>query len=111
MLGLGGFKEKLEQAKIKAEETKSRLDSVHVEGKSGEYVRVISTANSRVVQILLNEEAKQMSADELSRHTLVATNNALEKARNINEVEMAAVARDAMPNIPGMPNMGSLFNK
>lgn len=110
MLGLGGFKEKLEQAKQKAEETKVRLDSVQVEGASGEYLRVISTANSRIVQILLNEEAKTFSAEELSRHTLVATNNALEKARNIHDAEMAAVAKEAMPNIPGMPNMGKLFN-
>ncbi len=109
MLGLGGFKEKIEQAKIKAEETKQRLDSVHVDGSSGEYVRVISTANSRIVQILLNDEAKTFGADELSRHTLVATNNALEKARNIHDTEMAAVARDAMPNIPGMPSLGNMF--
>lgn len=109
MLGLGGLKEKLELAKQKAEATKLRLDSVHVEGASGEYVRVISTANSRIVQILLNDEAKSFSADELSRHTLVAANNALEKARSINEAEMAAVARESMPNIPGMPSLGSMF--
>ncbi|MFT6138090.1 MAG: DNA-binding protein YbaB [Salibacteraceae bacterium] len=109
MLGLGGIKEKLEQAKLKAEATKLRLDSVHVEGASGEYVRVISTANSRIVQILLNDKAKTFSAGELSRHTLVATNVALEKARSINEAEMAAVARETMPNIPGMPNLESMF--
>jgi DNA-binding protein YbaB len=109
MLGLGGIKEKLEQAKVKAEETKLRLDTVYVEGTSGEYVRVISTANSRIVQILLNDEAKTFSAEELSRHTLVATNNALEKARSINEAEMAAIARESMPNIPGMPSIGNMF--
>ena len=109
MLGLGEIKEKLEQAKVKAEETKLRLDTVYVEGASGEYVRVISTANSRIVQILLNDEAKTFSAEELSRHTLVATNNALEKARSINEAEMAAIARESMPNIPGMPSLGNMF--
>lgn len=109
MFGLGNFKEKIEEAKRKAEETKTRLDSVHVEGSSGDFVRVICTANSRVVQILLNDEAKSFGADELSRHTLVATNNALEKARSISEAEMAAVAREAMPNIPGMPGLGNMF--
>ncbi|MDB9984224.1 YbaB/EbfC family nucleoid-associated protein [bacterium] len=109
MLGLGGLKEKLEEAKVKAEETKLRLDSVHVEGASGEYVRVISTANSRIVQILLNDEAKTFNAEDLSRHILLATNSALEKARSINEAEMAAVAREAMPNIPGMPSLGNMF--
>ncbi|MAZ37100.1 YbaB/EbfC family nucleoid-associated protein [Salibacteraceae bacterium] len=109
MLGLGGLKEKLEEAKVKAEATKLRLDSVHVEGASGEYVRVISTANSRIVQILLNDEAKTFNAEDLSRHILLATNSALEKARSINEAEMAAVAREAMPNIPGMPSLGNMF--
>jgi len=109
MLGLGGLKEKLEEAKVKAEATKLRLDSVHVEGASGEYVRVISTANSRIVQILLNDEAKTFNAEDLSRHILLATNSALKKARSINEAEMAAVAREAMPNIPGMPSLGNMF--
>jgi len=39
----------------------------------------------------------------------VATNVALEKARSINETEMAAVARATMPNIPGMPSLESMF--
>ncbi|MBD81595.1 MAG: hypothetical protein CL840_21935 [Crocinitomicaceae bacterium] len=109
MLGLGGFKEKLEAAKRKAEETKLRLDSVYVEGSSGDFVKVISTANSRVMQIIVSDEAKEFAQDELCRHIQIATNESLEKARGIYEVEMAAVAKDAMPNIPGMPNLGSMF--
>ena len=109
MFGLGGLKEKMEEAKKKAEETKVRLDSVHVEGKSGDYVSVISTANSRILQVIIKEEAKSFGADELGRHMLVATNNALVNAKSIFEAEMGAVAREAMPNIPGMPNMGKMF--
>lgn len=109
MFGLGGLKEKMEEAKRKAEETKARLDSVHVNGKSGDYVTVICTANSQVLQVIISEEAKSFSADELSRHMLVATNNALDNAKSIFEAEMGAIAREAMPNIPGMPNMGKMF--
>jgi len=29
-------------------------------------------------------------------------NKAIERATNINEAELAAVAKDGMPNIPGM---------
>lgn len=111
MFGLNGLKEKMEEAQRKAADAKTRLDSVHVEGNSGSYVKVISTANSRIIQVIVSEEAKDFGADELSRHMLVATNNALENAKSIFEAEMSALAREAMPNIPGMPNMGGMFNK
>ncbi|MGB0404158.1 MAG: YbaB/EbfC family nucleoid-associated protein [Salibacteraceae bacterium] len=109
MFGLGNIKEKLEEAKIKAEETKARLDSVHVEGNSGDFVTVIATANSQILQVMIKQEAQSISTDELGRHMLVATNNALVNARAVYEAEMGAVARDAMPNIPGMPNLGNMF--
>lgn len=111
MFGINGLKEKLEQAQVKAEETKKRLDSVHVEGTSGDVVRVIATGNSRIIQVMVGEPGKGLTSDELARHMLVATNNALENARSIFEAEMGALARETMPNIPGMPNMGGLFNK
>ena len=57
MFGVGAIKEKLEEAKRKAEETKLRLDSVYVEGSSGDYAKVVSTANSKIMQIILNDEA------------------------------------------------------
>lgn len=109
MFGVGAIKEKLEEAKKKAEETKVRLDSVYVEGSSGDYVKVVSTANSKIMQILLNNEAKEFGKDELCRHIQIATNEALEKAKNVYEVEMAMVAKDAMPNIPGLGNLGGMF--
>jgi len=109
MFGVGAIKEKLEEAKRKAEETKLRLDTVYVEGSSGDYAKVVSTANSKIMQILLSSEAKEFGHDELCRHIQIATNEALEKARGIYEVEMAVVAKDAMPNIPGMGNLGGMF--
>ena len=39
MFGVGAIKEKLEEAKRKAEETKVRLDTVYVEGSSGDWSR------------------------------------------------------------------------
>lgn len=111
MFGLNGLKEKMEEAKRKAEETKSRLDTVHVEGSSGDLVRVVATGNSQVLQVMISQDAMDLSHEELGRHVLLATNNALNNARGIFEAEMGAVAREAMPNIPGMPNMGNLFNK
>jgi hypothetical protein len=33
-------------------------------------------------------------------------NKAIEKATNVNETELAAVAKEGMPNIPGMDMFG-----
>ncbi|UTW63215.1 YbaB/EbfC family nucleoid-associated protein [bacterium SCSIO 12741] len=109
MFGLGGFKEKLEEAKAKAEETKQRMNTVYVEGKSQSIVTVISTANSEIKDVQFSDEIREMDPEELADHVINATNKALQKAKNVYEAEMAAVAQDAMPNIPGMPGMKDLF--
>ena len=44
------------------------------------------------------EDAPAAFADYL----IIALNKALEKANNINEAEMAAAAKDGLPDIPGM---------
>ncbi|MGY8953472.1 MAG: YbaB/EbfC family nucleoid-associated protein [Flavobacteriales bacterium] len=109
MFGVGAIKEKLEEAKRKAEETKVRLDSVYVEGSSGGYAKVVSSANSRIMQIILKDEAKEFSHAELCRHIQIATNEALDKARGIYELEMSVVAKEALPNIPGLGGLGGMF--
>ena len=40
--------------------------------------------------------------DELEDYLIIALNNALEKATEINEAEMAAAAKGGLPDIPGM---------
>ena len=43
-----------------------------------------------------------MSDEEIEDYLLLALNKALEKAHSISETELAAAAKDGMPNIPGM---------
>ena len=40
--------------------------------------------------------------EEIEDYLLLALNKALEKAHRISETELAAAAKDGMPNIPGM---------
>ena len=99
---ISGMMDKLKEAQAKIEETKARLNTVLVDGESGNgKVKVTVTANREIRSInivneLLNEK------DELEDYLVIALNNALEKANEINEAEMAAAAKGGLPDIPGM---------
>ncbi len=95
---MGKFKE----AQQKIEETKARLNTVLVDGESGNgKVKVTVTANREIRNIAINDELLKDS-DELEDYLVIALNNALEKANEIHEAEMAAAAKGGMPDIPGM---------
>lgn len=99
MMGMLG---KLQEAQKKVEATKERLKTVFVEHKSNDnliYVRL--TADREIKSVDINEQLlndKEMLEDYLVLHL----NKAIEKATNIYDTELAAVAKEGMPNIPGM---------
>jgi DNA-binding protein YbaB len=110
MFGLGNIKEKLEAAKKRASETKERLDTVYVEGKSPDgKVRVVCTANRRVTGVFFETDIHQIGREQLQASTLLAMHEALDKAEEIFNAEMSVLAKEAMPNIPGMPSLQQLF--
>ena len=99
MMGLMG---KLQEAKAKAEETKERLKTVFIDEKSSDnLLKVTATASGRIKEISI-QEALLEDHEQLEDYLILTLNKALEKAQNINDTEMAAVAKEGMPNIPGM---------
>ena len=99
MMGLMG---KLQEAKAKAEETKERLKTVLIDEKSSDdLLKVTVTASGRVKEISIQEVLLE-DREQLEDYLILTLNKALEKAQNINDTEMAAVAKEGMPNIPGM---------
>lgn len=98
---LSGMMGKLKEAQQKIEETKKRLDTVLVDGASGNgKVQVTVTANREVKNISISDELSDK--EEISDYLVLALNQALTKANSIHEAELAAAAKDGMPNIPGM---------
>lgn len=97
-----GMMNKLKEAQKKVEETKERLNHVIIdEASSNGEVKISITANRTIKSIELNEnllEDKEMLEDYL----ILTLNKAIERATAINEAELAAVAKEGMPNIPGM---------
>ena len=99
---LQGMMGKLKETQQKIEETKKRLDTVLVEGTSNqEKIKVTVTANRTVKDIAIDNSLLN-DKEELEDYLVIALNDALKKANDINEAEMAATAKNGMPNIPGL---------
>ena len=98
---LSGMMAKLKEAQQKIEETKLRLNTILIDGESGNgLVKVTITANRAVKNISISEDITDK--EEVEDLLVIALNKALEKANTISETELAAAAKDGMPNIPGM---------
>ena len=99
---LMGMMGKLKEAQQKIEATKKQLDHVLIDEQSNDgLLKVTITANRTIKSIevapdLLNDK------DQLEDYLVVVINNAITRATQINEAELAAVAKEGMPNIPGM---------
>lgn len=98
-----GIMNKLKEAQKKVEETKERLHSVLLDEASNDNkLKVTITANRTIKSIDINEEL--LSDKEMLEDYLILTlNKAIERATSVSEAELAAVAKEGMPNIPGSP--------
>lgn len=97
-----GMMGKLKETQQKVEETKKRLDFVLIDEKSNDgLLEVTLNANRKIKSISISDDL--LNDKEMLEDYLVTTlNKAIEKATNIHETELAAVAKEGMPNIPGM---------
>ena len=97
-----GLMGKLKETQQKVEETKKRLDHVLIDEKSSDgLLTVIITANRKIKNITVSDELLQ-DKEMLEDYLVNVLNKAIEKATDVNEAELAAVAKDGMPNLPGM---------
>jgi DNA-binding protein YbaB len=97
-----GLMAKLQESKAKAEETKKRLETVLIdEQSSGGLLKATVTASGRIKEIHL-DNTLLTDKEQLEDYLILTLNKALEKAQSIHDTEMAAVAKEGMPDIPGM---------
>ncbi|GAA0719794.1 YbaB/EbfC family nucleoid-associated protein [Aquimarina litoralis] len=99
MMGMMG---KLKETQKKVEETKKRLDTVMVdESSSDNLLKITITANREVKSISIADELLN-DKEQLEDYLILTMNKAIAKATSVNETELAAVAKEGMPNIPGL---------
>ncbi|MBW1295109.1 YbaB/EbfC family nucleoid-associated protein [Aquimarina litoralis] len=99
MMGMMG---KLKETQKKVEETKKRLDTVMVdETSSDNLLKVTITANREIKSISIADELLS-DKEQLEDYLILTINKAISKATSVNETELAAVAKEGMPDIPGL---------
>ena len=103
MLGdLMGMMGKLKETQEKVAATKLRLNNVLVDEQSHDgLLKVTITANLKIKEIKI-DDSLLADKEQLEDYLILTLNKAIEKASTINDAEIAAVAKDGMPNIPGM---------
>ena len=93
---------KLKETQKKVEDTKKRLDTVLIDEKStDERLKITLTANRTIKSITIAEDLLK-NKEELEDYLILTLNKAIEKATQVNEAELAAVAKEGLPDIPGM---------
>ncbi|MAP54490.1 YbaB/EbfC family nucleoid-associated protein [Altibacter sp.] len=99
---LMGMMGKLKETQEKVEATKKRLDHVLVNEQSSDgLLKITITANRTLKHIELADSLLE-DKDQLEDYLILTLNKAIDKATRIHEAEIAAVAKEGMPNIPGM---------
>lgn len=97
-----GMMNKLKETQEKVEKTKERLNHVLVDEQSSDgKLKVSLTANRTLKKIEIDDELLQ-DKEMLEDYLILTLNKAIEKATSVNESELAAVAKEGMPNIPGL---------
>ncbi|MGB2087689.1 MAG: YbaB/EbfC family nucleoid-associated protein [Psychroflexus salarius] len=99
MMGMMG---KLKETQAKVEETKKRLDNVSISEQSNDaLLKVIITANREIKTIEIDDELLK-DKEQLEDYLIITLNRAIKKATEVNEAEISAVAKDGLPDIPGL---------
>ena len=97
-----GMMGKLKETQKKVEETKKRLDTVFIEETASDNrIKITMTANRELKSIHIDESLLN-DKEQLEDYLIININKAIEKATKVNEAELGAVAKEGMPDIPGL---------
>lgn len=99
---LAGMMGKLKETQQKVEDTKIRLNTVLVDEQSSDGLLKVTLTANRTIKSITIDNALLEDKEQLEDYLILTLNKAIEKATQVNETELAAVAKDGMPNIPGM---------
>ncbi|MBT8263290.1 MAG: YbaB/EbfC family nucleoid-associated protein [Bacteroidia bacterium] len=102
---LMGMMGKLKETQQKVEATKKRLDTVLIDEKSNDgLLEVTITANREIKSVIIDDRLLD-DKEQLEDYLILTLNKAITKAGNVHETEVAAVAKEGMPNMKGMDGL------
>jgi DNA-binding YbaB/EbfC family protein len=97
-----GMMGKIKETQQKIEDTKKRLDTVMVDEQSNDGLLKITLTANRQIKSITVDDALLEDKEQLEDYLVLVLNKAIDKATAVNEAELGAVAKDGMPNIPGL---------
>ena len=100
-----GMMNKIKETQQKVEQTKERLKTVLIDEQSSDgLLKITITATREIKKIDIADELLE-DKEQLEDYLVLTMNKAIAKATEVNEAELGAVAREGMPDIPGMNDM------
>ena len=102
MMGMMG---KLKETQQKVAATKKRLDTVTLEERSTDGLLTVTITANREIKKIAIDDSLLADKEQLEDYLILTLNKAISQATNVNETELAAVAKEGMPNIPGMDSL------
>ena len=97
-----GMMGKLKETQAKVEATKERLNSVYIDEQSNDDLLKVSVSANRVIKSIEIDNSLLEDKEQLEDYLILTLNKAITRATEVHESEVAAVAKEGMPNIPGM---------
>ena len=99
---LMGMMGKIKETQRKIEETKKRLDTVMVSQESTDGLLSMSMTANRELKNIHIDHALLEDKEQLEDYLVLHLNQLIEKATRVQEAELGAVAKEGMPDIPGL---------
>lgn len=92
----------LKESQRKIEDVKERLSNEYLtESSVNQLLTVKVSKNGRLKDLQIDDNLLE-DKDELIDYLILTLNKALDKAQNEYDAELEKVAKDGMPNIPGL---------
>ncbi|MBC2840679.1 YbaB/EbfC family nucleoid-associated protein [Robiginitalea sp. SC105] len=101
---LMGMMGKLKESQEKVKATRERLATVTLEESSSDGLLGVTVSASREIRDIRIADELLQDKEQLADYLVTVLNKALKKAGDIHDTELAAAAREGMPDIPGLDN-------
>ena len=93
---------KMQEAQQQMEETKKRLDGVYVDAEiENGLIKATANANMKLTNIAITGELMN-DKEALEDLLITVVNKVMEKAKEVQEVEMAKVVQGMLPGLDGL---------
>lgn len=98
----GDMLSKLKETQQKVEATKKRMDTVLIDETSNDGLLAVEITANRTIKKITIDDSLMDDKEQLEDYLILTLNKAIQKATDVHETEVGAVAKEGMPNIPGM---------